>query len=90
LLLLERFTSLKDGRPALRVGYRMRKPAYTSNGNWRTGRPVEDQTGQKSASVYECLPFIWPYNAHPGLLAQPYMYWQRGRNEWGGILRHLG
>ena len=24
----------------------------------------------KSASVYECFPFIWPYNAHPGQVTQ--------------------
>jgi hypothetical protein len=29
----------------------------------------------KSASVYERFPFILPCNGHPGLLAQPYMYW---------------
>ena len=32
-------------------------------------------TPGKSLSVYECIHFTWPYNAHPGLLAQPYMYW---------------
>ena len=27
-------------------------------------------TSGKSASVYECFPFIWPYNAHPVLLKE--------------------
>ena len=32
------------------------------------GRPVEDQTGQKSVSAYECIPFILLYNAQPIIL----------------------
>jgi hypothetical protein len=51
--------------------------------NWFAA-DVNDQVNQQlqkaALSVYECFPFIWPYNAHPVLFKNSIRPRQQGRN----------
>jgi hypothetical protein len=43
---------------------------FTTNGKSPMRSPAPVGT-EKSATVYECFPFIWPYNARTGQVAAP-------------------
>ena len=61
----EPLENLFQGHPSLQPG------KGCANAEMHSLNAIENE---KSASVYECFPFIWPYNTHFGLLAQRYLH----------------